>query len=160
MNIIIQCQNLLFTSQDLNENRLKANSILNDKDEIMDVITTFFNTGKTKNLAPLSAIQLNDQRYSSFSDIPPLDLKDYATTFALQQLRFVSISDYEYEIKNMRVDLFDSSAIATFLVTQTGIVVDNYSFRGQHMSMESRGTFVLVKSPKWRIAHIHLSKIS
>jgi len=160
VNIIIQCQNLLFTSQDLNENRLKANSILNDKDEIMDVITTFFNTGKTKNLAPLSAIQLNDQRYSSFSDIPPLDLKDYATTFALQQLRFVSISDYEYEIKNMRVDLFDSSAIATFLVTQTGIVVDNYSFRGQHMSMESRGTFVLVKSPKWRIAHIHLSKIS
>jgi len=133
---------------------------LNDKDEIIEIITTFFNAGKTKNLAPLGAIQLNDSRFSSYSDIPPLDLKDYATTFALQQLRFVSISDYEYELKNIRIDLFDNSAVATFTVKQTGMIVDNYSFRGQHMSMESRGTFVLLKSTKWKIVHIHLSKIS
>ena len=133
---------------------------MSDKDEIIEIITIFFNAGKTKNLAPLGAIQLNDSSFSSYSDIPPLDLKDYATTFALQQLRFVSITDYEYEIKNSRVDLFDNFAVVTFMVKQTGMIVDNYSFRGQHMSMESRGTFVLVKSPKWKIAHIHLSKIS
>jgi len=133
---------------------------LSDKDEITELITVFFNAGKTKNLAPLEAIQLNDSRFSSYSDVPPLDLKDYATTFALQQLRFVSISDYEYEIENIRVDLFDIFAVATFIVKQTGMIVDNYSFRGQHISMESRGTFVLAKSPKWKIVHIHLSKIS
>ena len=133
---------------------------MSDKDEIIGILATFFNAGKTKNLAPLNAIQLDDPRFSSYSDVPPLDLKDYATTFALQQLRFVSISDYEYEIKNTRVDLFDNFAIATFLVKQTGMIVDSYSFRGQHMSMESRGTFVLVKSQKWKIVHIHLSKIS
>jgi hypothetical protein len=133
---------------------------LSDNDEIIDIITTFFTAGKTKNLAPLAAIQLNDSRFSSYSDVPPLDLKDYATTFALQQLRFVSISDYECEIRNTRVDLFDNCAIATFVVKQTGMIVDNYSFRGQHFSMESRGTFVLVKSQKWKIVHIHVSKIS
>ncbi len=138
----------------------QAISILSDKDEIIEIIGIFFNAGKTKNLAPLGAIQLNDSRFSSYSDVPPLDLKDYATTFALQQLRFVSISDYEYEIKNNRVDLFDNCAVVTFVVKQTGMIVDNYSFRGQHMSMESRGTFVLMKSPKWKIVHIHLSKIS
>ena len=126
----------------------------------MGMITTFFNVGNTKNLAPLEAMQLNDPRFSSYSDVPPLDLKDHATTFALQQLRFVSISDYAYEIKNLRVDLFDNFAIATFVVKQTGMIVDNYSFRGQHLSMESRATFVLLKSPKWKIVHIHLSKIS
>ncbi len=133
---------------------------MSDKDEIAGIIATFFNAGKTKNLAPLGAIQLDDPRFSSFSDVPPLDLKDYATTFALQQLRFVSISDYEYEIKNTRIDLFDSCAVVTFVVKQTGMIVDNYSFRGQHLSMESRGTFVLVKTPKWKIVHIHLSKVS
>jgi hypothetical protein len=148
------------SAQDLNENHLQQYSILTDKGEIMEIISTFFNAGKTKNLAPLGAIQLDDSRFSSYSDVPPLDLKDYATTLALQQLRFVSISDYEYEIKNTRVDLFDNCAITTFTVKQTGMVVDNYSFRGQHMSMESRGTFVLVKSQKWKIAHIHLSKIT
>lgn len=133
---------------------------MGDKDEILEVVSVFFNAGKTKNLAPLGAIQLDDPRYSCFGDVPPYDLKDYATTLALQQLRFVSISDYEFEIKNMRVDLFDNCAVATFTVLQTGMIVDNYSFRGQHLSMESRGTFVLVKFQKWKIVHLHLSKIS
>lgn len=133
---------------------------MGDKDEIIDVITTFFDSGKTKNLAPLSAIQLDDPRFSSYGDVPPFDLKDYATTIALQQLRFVSISDYEYEIKNTRVDIFDNCAVVTFTIRQTGMIVDNYSFRGQHLSMDSRGTFVLIKSQKWKIVHVHLSKIS
>ena len=137
-------------------NRLR----LGDRDDILEIISVFFNAGKTKNLAPLGAIQLDDPRFSSYSDVPPFDLKDYATTMALQQLRFVSISDYEFEIKNPRVDLFDNCAVATFTVLQTGMIVDNYSFRGQHMSMESRGTFVLVKFQKWKIVHLHLSTLS
>ena len=138
----------------------QAISILGDKDEILEIITTFFNAGKTKNLAPLSVIQLDDARFSSYSDVPPLDLKDYATTIALQQLRFVSISDYEFEIKNARVDVFGNFAVTTFTVRQTGMIVDNYSFRGQHYAMESRGTFVFIKTTKWKIIHIHLSRIS
>ena len=133
---------------------------MSDTSEILEIIEHFFEVGKTKNLAPLRAIQLNDTRFSSYSDVPPLDLKDYATTIALQELRFVSISDYDYEIKNPRVDVFGDSAVVTFQIKQTGMLVDNYSFRGQHMSMESRGTFVLVKFPKWKIVHIHLTKIS
>lgn len=133
---------------------------MGDKDEIAEIINIFFTAGKTKNLAPLSAIQLDDAKFSSYSDVPPLDLKDFATTFALQQLRFVSISDYEYELKNLRIDLFDNFAITTFLVKQTGMIVDNYSFRGEHLSMTSRASFVLVKTAKWKIVHLHLSKYS
>lgn len=138
----------------------QTKAILGDREDILEVVSVFFNAGKTKNLAPLGAIQLDDARFSSYSDVPPYDLKDYATTIALQQLRFVSISDYEYEMKNLRVDLFGDCAVATFSVTQTGMIVDSYSFRGQHLSMESRGTFVLVKSQKWKIVHVHLSKVS
>jgi hypothetical protein len=133
---------------------------LSDKEEIIDIITTFFNAGKTKNVAPLSVIQLDDPRFSAYSDVPPLDLKDFATTTALEQLRFVSISDYDYELKNMRIDLFENFAVATFAVKQTGMVVDNYSFRGEHLSMESRVTFVLGKYAKWKIVHLHMTKIS
>ena len=133
---------------------------MSDISEVLEIIGHFFEIGMTKNLAPLRAIQLNDSRFSSYSDVPPLDLKDYATTIALQELRFVSVSDYNYEIKNPRVDIFGDSAVSTFQIKQTGMIIDNYSFRGQHLSMESRGTFVLVKSPKWKIVHIHLTKIS
>ncbi len=138
----------------------QARLILSDREEILEIIRVFFDTGKTKNLAPLRAIQLDDARFSSFSDIPPFDLKDYATTIALQELRFVSISDYEYEIKTPRVNIFENTAVVTLQLKQTGVIVDNYSFRGQHLSMESRATFVLIKYTKWKIVHVHLSKIS
>ena len=138
----------------------QAIPILSDKEEILDIITTFFNAGKTKNVAPLSVIQLDDPRFSAYSDVPPFDLKDFATTNALEQLRFVSISDYDFELKNMRVDIFENFAIVTFTVKQSGMIVDNYSFRGQHMAMESRATFVLAKYAKWKIVHLHLTKIS
>jgi len=138
----------------------QAKLILSDREEILEIMKIFFDAGKTKNLAPLAAIQLNDTRFSSYSDIPPFDLKDYATTIALQELRFVSISDYEYEMMNPKIDFFENSAVVTFQLKQTGMIVDNYSFRGQHVSMLSRATFVLIKSAKWKIVHIHLSKIS
>ena len=133
---------------------------MSDKDEILDVIMTFFTAGRTKNVAPLSVIQLDDPRFSSYGDVPPFDLKDFATTTALEQLRFVSISDYDFELKNTRIDLFETFAVATFTVKQSGMIVDNYSFRGQHLAMESRATFVLIKNLKWKIVHIHMTKIS
>lgn len=133
---------------------------MSDTDEILDIIVTFFTAGRTKNVAPLSVIQLDDPRFSSYGDVPPFDLKDFATTTALEQLRFVSISDYDFELKNTRVDLFETFAVATFTVKQSGMIVDNYSFRGQHLTMDSRATFVFIKFPKWKIVHIHLTKIS
>jgi hypothetical protein len=133
---------------------------LSDTDEILDIIVTFFTAGRTKNVAPLGVIQLDDPRFSSYSDVPPFDLKDFATTTALEQLRFVSISDYDFELKNTRVDLFETFAVVTFTVKQSGMIVDNYSFRGQHLTMDSRATFVFIKFPKWKIVHIHLTKIS
>jgi hypothetical protein len=147
-------------SQNLNNKLNQARALLSETSEISEIIGHFFEAGKTKNLAPLRAIQLDDPRFSSYSDVPPFDLKDYATTIALQELRFVSISDYDYEIKNPRIDIFGDCAVATFQIKQTGVIVDNYSFRGQHVSMESRVTFVLIKSTKWKIVHIHMTKIS
>ena len=147
-------------SQNLNSKLNQARTILSEASEILEIIGHFFEVGKTKNLAPLRAIQLDDPRFSSYSDVPPLDLKDYATTIALQELRFVSISDYDFEIKNQRVDVFGDSAVVTMQLKQSGVLVDNYSFRGQHLSMESRVTFVLIKSTRWKIVHIHMTKIS
>jgi len=156
---IIKNDELAYLFTKLKQQSSQATMILSDKEEIHEIIKIFFNTGKTKNLAPLTAIQLDDPRFSSYSDVPPYDLKDFATTLALQQLRFVSISDYEYEIINQRIDLFENTAVATFQLKQKGMIVDNYSFRGQHFSMESRATFVLMKFSKWKIVHLHISKV-
>ena len=90
---------------------------------------------------------------------PPYDLKDYQTAIELEELRFISISDYSYEIKNPKISIFGDAAIVAMELIQKGMLVDNKAFTGEHMKIKGRATFVLVKQPTWKIAHIHLSKI-
>ena len=133
---------------------------MSDNEEIIQVIETLFQAGITKNLEVLKDIHLNDSKFSSFSDLPPYDLKDYKTTIELEELRFVSISDYSYEIKNPKISLFGETAVVALELVQKGMLVDNKAFTGEHMTINGRATFVLVKQPTWKIAHIHLSKIN
>ena len=79
---------------------------MSDREDIIKVVETFFETGKTKNLGVLKNIQLDSDDFSSFSDVPPFDLKDFATSIVLEELRFVSISDYEYEIIKPKISIF------------------------------------------------------
>jgi len=133
--------------------------VLIDSEEIIKIIETLFEAGVTKDLTKLKEIHLDDSRFSSFSDLPPYDLKDYQTTIELEELRFISISDYSYEIKNPKISIFGDTAVVALELIQQGMLVDNKAFTGEHMKIKGRATFVLVKQPTWKIAHIHLSKI-
>ena len=133
---------------------------MSGKEQIINTIEKFFEVGKSKNFAILREIQLDDSRFSSFSDVPPYDLKDFATTMVLEELRFVNISDYDYQIKNPKISVFDDTAIVAFELLQKGMLVDNKAFTGEFITFDERATFVLVKKPTWKIVHIHLSKIN
>ena len=132
---------------------------MRDNEEILNVIRTFFGAGKTKNFSVLSDIQLNSQEFSSFSDLPPYGLKNYSESIALEELRFASISDYDYEIKNERISIFGNVGIVTFVLNQSGMLVDSQTYTGQHMIVNGRATFVLVKEDVWKIMHYHLDQI-
>ena len=135
------------------------NNILTEK-EVINVIENFFDVGKTKNFSILRDIQLNDSMFSSFSDVPPYSLKDYSTTIALEELRFASISDYNYELKNIKVTILENTAILTCEFIQNGMLVDNKAFTGEYIVINGRATFVLLKKENWKIIHYHLSKIN
>ena len=130
-----------------------------DQEEIVRVIQTFFETGKTKDFSVLGNIQVNSPEFSSFSDVPPYSLKGYAESIALEELRFASISDYDYEIKNAKISIFGSTGVVTFVLNQKGMLVDNKAFTGQHITINGRATFVLIKKENWKIIHFHLDQI-
>jgi hypothetical protein len=130
-----------------------------DNEVILNVIRTFFEVGKTKNFSILNNIQLNSEEFSSFSDIPPYGLKNYSESIALEELRFSSISDYDYEIKNEKTSIFGNIGIVTFVLSQSGMLVDSQTYTGQHMTINGRATFVLIKEDTWKIIHYHLDKI-
>ena len=131
-----------------------------DNEEIIKVIQTFFDAGRTKNFSALRDIQLDSNEFSSFSDIPPYGLKDYSESIALEELRFSSITDYNYEIKNEKTSIFGNIGITTFTLKQSGMLVDSQTYTGQHITIDGRATFVLIKEDTWKIMHYHLDKIS
>ena len=132
---------------------------MSESEQIINVIEKFFESGKTKNFAPLRDIQLDDPNFSSYSDVPPFELQDYKNTLVLEELRFVSISDYSYEITNPKISIYGDSAVVAFDLMQKGMLVDTKAYTGEHIAIQGRGTFVLIKKPTWKIVHIHLSKI-
>ena len=132
---------------------------MSDNEEIIQVIDALFEAGKTKDFSHLKDIHLNDPKFSSFSDLPPYDLKDFQTTLDLEELKFVSISDYDYQIKNPKISVFGDTAVVAMQINQKGMLVDTKAYTGEHISIEGRATFVLIKKPTWKIVHIHLSKI-
>jgi len=144
----------------LKPTKVQKRVILYDQKEIVEVIQTFFETGKTKDFSVLGNIQLNSPEFSSFSDVPPYGLKGYSESIALEELRFSSISDYDYEIKYVKISIFGSIGIITFVLNLKGMLVDNKAFTGQHITINGRATFVLIKEDRWKIIHFHLDKIS
>jgi len=135
-------------------------TILSENEEIIRIIETLFESGKTKDFSSLRDIHLNDHRFSSFSDLPPYDLKDFQNTVELEELKFISISDYDYQIKNPKISVFGNAAVVALELNQKGMLVDTKAYTGEHISIEGRATFVLIKQPTWKIVHIHLSKIN
>ena len=131
---------------------------MSEQEEIIKIVESFFEIGKSKKLEILKDIQINDSSFSSFSDVPPYDLKDFSTTVALEELRFISISDYDYVINNVKVNIFGDTAIVALELIQKGMLVDNKAFTGEHITIPGRATFVLIKKPTWKIVHLHLSK--
>jgi hypothetical protein len=131
---------------------------LSENEEIIKIIETLFESGITKDFTHLKGIHLDDSKFSSFSDLPPYDMKDFKTTLELEELRFISISDYSYEITKPKISIYGDTAVVAFELNQKGMLVDNKAFTGEHISIEGRATFVLVKLPTWKIVHIHLSR--
>jgi len=131
---------------------------MSEQEEIIKIVESFFEIGKSKKLEILKDIQINDSSFSSFSDVPPYDLKDFSTTIALEELRFISISDYDYIINNVKVSVFGDTAVVALELIQKGMLVDNKAFTGEHITIPGRATFVLIKKPTWKIVHMHLSK--
>jgi len=133
----------------------------NDESIIKRAVYKAFEIGKSKDLQSIAGMHYNDKRFSKFGDTPPYMRLDYKETCMHEELYFASVSDYDFKIEDLRIDLFDDMAIATFLIEHTGMLVDDYSFTGRTMSAKSRATMIFhKKESEWLVVHEHFSKIS
>ena len=128
--------------------------------EVAALITAYFEIGKNKDITNLSSFYAPTQYFSKFDESPPLTRQDADDAFMYEQARFANISDYEYKIEDLRIDVIGFMAIATFYLDYKGVFVNDYSFEGSTVGGHSRVTMVLGKfGEEWKIVHHHASRL-
>jgi ketosteroid isomerase-like protein len=129
------------------------------KKEVEAVIHAFFEAGKNKDLAALADFHASHDIFSKFDENPPYTRQNSQGAFVYEQAAFANISDYSYQIDDLRVDLVGGAAVATFYLTYKGMFVNDYSFEGTPVSSRARVTMVLTRTDRgWKIAHEHFSR--
>jgi ketosteroid isomerase-like protein len=127
--------------------------------KIRDLINEYFLLAKTKEIEKIDGFL--HSAFTKFGDSPPYDRRDYERALMLEQLQFASISDYDFKIEDMSIEIQGDMAMASFLLHSSGMIVDDYSFRGTTINNKSRATVVLRKvNGQWKMLHQHLSKFS
>lgn len=131
-----------------------------DSANIKEAIFQYFQLAKTKEIEMIDSFL--DPSFTKFGDSPPYDIREYDRALMLEQLQFASISDYDFKIEAMKIEIRKDIAIATFLLESSGMIVDDYSFRGTTINVKSRSTVVLHRNEqgRWRMVHQHLSRFS
>ena len=131
------------------------------KKEVTAFITSYFEVGKNKDITNLSRFFAASQYFSKFDESPPLTRQDADDAFMYEQARFANISDYQYEVGDLRIDVIGFTAIATFYLEFKGVFVNDYSFEGSTVGGRSRVTMVVSKfGDEWKLVHHHASRFA
>ena len=128
-----------------------------EREEVEAVIRAFFDAGRNKALASLADFHSPDA-FTKFDESPPYTRQNSEEAFIHEQAAFANISDYTYQLDDLRIDLFGEIAIATFYLSYKGMFVNDYSFEGSPVGSRVRATMVLRRTERgWRMVHEHLS---
>ncbi len=138
---------------------MESRQVEQAKKEAAAFITAYFEVGKNKDITNLSGFFAPSQYFSKFDESPPYTRQNSDDAFVYEQARFANISDYEYKIDDLRVDVVGFVAIATFYLDFKGVFVNDYSFEGSTVGGRTRVTMVLGKfGDDWKIVHHHASR--
>jgi ketosteroid isomerase-like protein len=128
-----------------------------EKKDVSAFIESFFDAGKEKDLTSLMEFH-SPAGFTKFDDNPPFTRQNSEEAFIHEQAAFANISDYQYKIEELWIDLVGETAVATFYLTYNGVFINDYSFEGMTVGSRSRVTIVLAKfHGKWKMVHEHFS---
>jgi ketosteroid isomerase-like protein len=140
---------------------LESRQLEKARKEVTAFITSYFEVGKNKDITNLSQFFAPSPYFSKFDESPPLTRQDSDDAFMYEQARFANISDYQYAVEDLRIDVIGFTAIATFYLEFKGVFVNDYSFEGSTVGGRSRVTMVVSKfDDEWKIVHHHASRLA
>ena len=97
---------------------------------------------------------IDTSRYSKFDDWPPWTRQDAETGLKNEFGAFQVLKNYNYDLKDLKLDVIGDAASATFHFHYTG------EMRDQSFDVNSRVTIILLREAgEWKIIHEHYSRM-
>ena len=124
---------------------------INVDEGVRGIIVKRFDAIKNKDEAAVT--ELMDEGYDKFDDWAPYQRQDRSEALGNEFSAFKVMSNYAYELKDLKTRILGDIAVATFTIHyQTNM-------RNQQFDVTSRVTAVLKSQDStWKIIHEHLSR--
>jgi ketosteroid isomerase-like protein len=139
--------------------KLESRQLEQARREVTALVTAYYEVGKSKDVAAISSFLAPSNHYTKFDESRPFTRQNANDAFMYEQARFANISDYQYKVEDLRIDVLGFVAVATFYLDYKGVFVNDYSFEGSSVGGKSRVTMVVAKIGEgWKIVHHHASR--
>jgi len=117
--------------------------------EIRQAVQSIAEDIAEQDIEALQAAHLNSGGFSKFGP-RSFERQDLSETNESEARFFSSITDVEYEVRDLKVDVFGSAAVATYYPHAS------FTMDGERRSIDGRQTFVFVRTGDgWKLAHEH-----
>jgi ketosteroid isomerase-like protein len=117
--------------------------------ELRQVVQSIAEDVMAANIPGLQAAHLDSDKFSKFGP-RTFERQTLTDANASEAEFFTSISDREYEVRDLKIDVFGDVAVATYYPRAS------FTRDGETVEVDGRQTFVFVKvADGWKIAHEH-----
>jgi ketosteroid isomerase-like protein len=129
------------------------------KRQVKNAVLRIFDAARNRDFATLGRMHLHSDEFSKFDDSAPFRRQDIHDASVHEEAAYSTITDFTFNIEDLKVDIFGNVAVATFYLDYSGIFVNDYRFEGSPVKSTSRVTMVFIhKREEWFILHEHFSQ--
>jgi len=122
---------------------------LSEQEELTKVINAIVKDAEEVNIEGLKSAHLESVKFSKFGP-RTFERQDVASTNETEAAFFGSISNYKQEVRDLKIDVFDDVAVATYYPYVS------YVLNGEEIKGSGRQTFVFVHTQHgWKLVHEH-----
>ena len=128
---------------------LVADPFADHQTEIREAILSIESDIESGNIEGLQSIHLDSEKFTKFGP-RNFERQDVTSTNASEAAFFGSIDNPEYEIRDLKIDVFGDVGVATYYPEIS------FSKDGTDMVVSGRQTFVFLKTDAgWKLVHEH-----
>jgi ketosteroid isomerase-like protein len=136
-------------SQKPGQEELINDPYFSSQDEIREVIHSIVKDAEEANIEGLQSAHLKSAKFTKFGP-RNFNRQDVRGTNDSEEAFFTSISNYKQEVRDLKIDVFDDIAIATYY-PHVSFIQD-----GEEKTGSGRQTFVFLSTEEgWKLVHEH-----